>query len=154
MPAFRIKRQLLATGGATISGGTTISGSLLHTNGPFTAGSITNTSGSMTINASGVAIGAGTKVTKMLFGTGIVFAPSFGAAAAASGGGVESSCGMTLTGAAIGNYVWATATSMPTGLTMVSASPYTDGLEMGFIGAACTAVAACHLTIQYLVLSA
>jgi hypothetical protein len=153
MPAFRVRQQLLATGGAVISGGTTISGSMSQTGAPFTAGSIINSSGSMTINASGVAIGGGTKVTKLLTGTAIVFAPSFGAAAAASGANAESACDMVVTGAAIGSYAFATATSAPTGLVLVAASPYTDGIELTFCGAACTAVAACHLTIQYLVIA-
>lgn len=154
MPAFRIKRQLLATGGATISGCTTISGSLSQsTLGALTAGSLTISSGSTTVSASGIAIGGGTKFTKLLYGSGVVNAPSFDATGAASGG-APGSCQMALTGALATDYIFTTATSAPAGLVLTSVTGGTNLINLDFQAAACTAVAGCALTIQYLLLRA
>lgn len=141
MPSNRIRRKIEATGGMTITGDVSITGAL-------TAGSPTTT-GSMTISSSGVAIGGGTKLTKLLFGSANVAAPSFGATAGASIAGSP----ITVTGAAVGSYAWVTSTSMPDGLTLVSGSPASNLINLTFESAACTAVAGCNLTIQYLVIT-
>jgi len=146
MPCFRIRRKIEATGGAAFSGDVAFSG------GTLTTGSLNNSSGSMTISSSGVAIGGGTKLTKLLFGSGTVNAPSFAATDSASAG-APGSCQMSVTGAAIGNYVFVQAASVPDGLVLVSASAATNVVDLDFMATACTAVAGCKLTIQYMLLT-
>lgn len=148
MPSFRIRRKIEATGGMDMEGNIDIiSGTLSASSGALTSGSLNVASGSTTINASGIGIGGGTKLTKMLFGTAVVAAPSFAATAGASTAGSP----ITVTGANIGNYAWVTSSSMPDGLTLVGGSPASNLINLKFESAACTAVAGCNLTIQYLV---
>jgi hypothetical protein len=144
---YKIRRPLVATGGIDITGDLIITDALTLDTGPYIAGSITNSSGSMTISASGVAIGASTKITKLLVGTANVLGPSFAATTAASAGG----CPITVLGAAVGQRCWVMATSVPTGLVLTAGSPATNMINLKFATAGCTAVAEAALTIQYLV---
>ena len=104
------------------------------------------------VGTGGLQLGStGNKASKLIFGTGEVFAPSFGAAC----GGVYSalgSCQMTVANVAIGDKVFVMATSMPGGLILYSASANTGKIDLNFC-TACAAVAAAWLTVQYLVMN-
>ncbi len=145
--AYKIRSQLLPTGGLSL-GGTTMA-----TTGVITTGSLTVNSGSTTIGASGVAIGGGTKVSQLMYGSVVIAVPQI----TASGPVVEADS-TAIANLATGTKVWLTTASNPASVTAVIATQArvtTASLISGsFVTADHSATSGtCNVTFNYLAFS-
>jgi hypothetical protein len=99
---------------------------------------------------SGIMTGSlGNTVSKLQFGSGTVYSPSF-----LGTGGSAATGTLTIPNAATGDKVFITAASAPAGLQIgygyISAASV---LTLNFQASGCVAIASCQLTINYLLLS-
>ena len=92
----------------------------------------------------------GNGISKLQFGSGTIYSPSFGAAAGAS----AATATMTIANAATGDFVFVNAASAPTGLEVRTAYiSAASVMTVAFEASPCSAVTSCQLTLHYLLLT-
>lgn len=101
MPTFKTRRLLRPTGGITVGGFT------VGTGGGVTAGSLNVSSGCTVIGASGIAIGAGTKILKVLVGSAAACVPQINSSTMGAGSiaiaGLTAGAKVFFSGASVAN---------------------------------------------------
>lgn len=89
MASFKVRRP------AIFNSGIEVTGNITQTGGKITTGSMNHSSGSMTISASGVGVGSGTKVTRILHGTVGACVPAMNASTFGTGSALITKLGAT-----------------------------------------------------------